>query len=364
MSADRPDESPTELLRAWGWDHSLELDRVEAGIEDAVPARVTSQHRGFYRIMSGAGDLLAVAPGRMLHRAGGRRDLPAVGDWVLVRPETDGPATIVAILPRRTEFVRRKAGTESQEQVVAANVDIVFLVSSLNLELNPRRIERYLVATRQSGAEPVLLLSKADLVSRADEVIDFLREVAGGAAVVAFSNVTGEGVETIRGYLQPGRTIALLGSSGVGKSTLVNTLAGEELLRTQEVREFDDKGRHTTTHREIYRLSCGALLLDTPGMRELGITEADEGLAETFDDVDELVDGCRFRDCAHEREPGCAVRAALEAGDLTEERWASYIKLRKEAAYEKRQTDVGAALAEKRRWKIIHKSMREHPKKK
>lgn len=364
MTDDPRSETGTALLRAWGWDHGREVDRAGAESDDTVPARVISQHRGFYRIVTADGDMLAVAPGRMLHRASGRRDLPAVGDWVLARPETDGPATIVAILPRRTEFVRRKAGTESQEQVVAANVDVVFLVSSLNQELNPRRIERYLVATRESGAEPVIVLTKSDLVQDAGSLAAEVRAVAGGADVVVLSNVSGEGIEAIRAHLRPGRTIALLGSSGVGKSTLVNTLAGQELLRTQEIRELDGKGRHTTTHREIYRLACGALLLDTPGMRELGITEAGEGLAETFEELDELVESCRFRDCAHESEPGCAVRAALEAGELTEERWASYIKLRREAAYERRRTDVGAALAEKRRWKQIHKSMREHPKKK
>lgn len=350
------------LLRAWGWTPWFEKAVPESS-EPVVPARVVSQHRGEYRLITAAGEAVGVAPGRMLYRAKGRRELPAVGDWVMVRPELDGPATIVDILPRRTEFVRRKAGTESKEQVVAANVDIAFLMTSLNLDLNVRRLERYLVATRDSGAEAVILLTKADLVDDPSVALSEVREVASGAPVHVVSNVSGEGVEVVRAYLEPARTIVLMGSSGVGKSTLVNRLAGKELLPTQEVRDADDKGRHTTTHREIYRLPDGALLLDTPGMRELGLWDAEEGLQETFDDVEEMLGSCRFRDCGHVNEPGCAVQAALAAGTLLAERWESYQRLGKELAFEARRADRGAAQVERSKWRQIHKDLRKMPKK-
>jgi ribosome biogenesis GTPase len=266
-------------------------------------------------------------------------------------------------MPRRTQFVRRKSGTESAEQVIAANVDTAFIVSSLNQELRARRVERYLVAAWDSGAMPVVVLTKADLCDDTEAAVGPIRDVAAGAPVEVVSAVTGAGIEGLRKWLQPRRTVVLIGSSGVGKSTLLNTLAGTELLATQDVREADDKGRHTTTHREIFRLPDGVLLLDTPGMRELGLVEAEAGLDETFDDVAELAARCRFRDCSHVAEPGCAVRVAIDAGTLPIERWESYDKLQKEAAYEERRRDVGAALAEKKRWKQIHKDYRKMPKK-
>ena len=359
--SDAADTIPDGRLLDWGWN-----DEVAAGRElDASrpPARVIAQHRGEYRLITPWGEATGVAPGRMLYRASGRRELPAVGDWVLVEPQTDGPATIVEILPRRTQFVRRKAGTESQQQVVAANVDVAFLVTSLNQELSPRRIERYLVAAREGCVQPVVVLTKLDQCDDLQATLAGVLPVAAGAPVVAVSAVTGEGIELLRSHLRPGETVVLLGSSGVGKSTLVNTLAGEELLRTQEIRQGDDKGRHTTTHREIFRLPDGVLVLDTPGMREIGLVEAEEGLEETFDDVAEIVAECRFRDCTHADEPGCAVRPAVQSGAISAERWASYEKLQKEAAYDERRRDAGAALAEKRRWKQIQRDYRKNPKK-
>jgi len=365
----------TDRLRDWGWTDDRDAELAAAagevrggagGGEPAgalrVPARVIAQHRGEYRLMAPWGEAVGVAPGRMKYRASGRRELPAVGDWVIIEPSRDGPATIVEILPRRTQFVRRKAGTESEEQVIAANVDTAFIVSSLNQELRARRVERYLVAAWDSGAMPVVVLTKADLCDDVEAAVDPIREIAAGAPIEVISSVTGAGLDSLRKWLQPHRTVVLIGSSGVGKSTLVNTLAGEKLLETQDIRDADDKGRHTTTHREIFRLPDGVLLLDTPGMRELGLVEAEQGLDETFDDVAELATQCRFRDCSHSNEPGCAVRAAIDAGTLSARRWESYEKLQKEAAYEARRADVGAALAEKKRWKQIHKDIRKMPK--
>ena len=350
----------TELER-WSHHFQLALDELPPDSE-CVPARVISQHRGAYGLITEAGEATGVAPGRMFFRATGLRAMPAVGDWVRVRPSSDGPAVIEEILPRRTEFVRRRAGTESGEQVVATNIDVAFVVSSLNQELSPRRLERYLVATRESGAEPVVVLSKADLVDDPGPALDVVRQVAGDAPVVTFSSFSEGGLEGLEPWLRPGRTVVLLGSSGVGKSTLVNRLSGRE-LPTQDIRAADDAGRHTTTHREIFLLPTGALMLDTPGMRELGLVEADDGLQESFDDIEALLSGCRFRDCKHEAEPGCAVIAARDSGELPAERWASYLKLQKEVHFQKRRTDPVAERAEQARWKAIHKEFRKALKK-
>jgi len=230
----------TVPLRIWGWDDARQRAYVESG-SVLPPARVVAQHRGEYVLQAPWGRAIGVAPGRMKHRASRAREMPAVGDWVLVEPANDGPATIHEILPRSSEFVRRKAGTEDGEQVVAANVTVAFLMMSLDLNLNPRRLERYLVAAWDSGATPVVVLTKSDLVDDADTIIDEIKVVAAGAEVVAVSSVDGAGLDQLRKYLEPGTTVALLGSSGVGKSTLVNTLAGEDLLLTQEVREIDNK---------------------------------------------------------------------------------------------------------------------------
>jgi ribosome biogenesis GTPase len=362
MGAMHEPDSNMQALCPWGWDAGRQFEYDESSTE-LPPARIVAQHRGEYVLEAPWGRTIGVAPGRMQFRAGRGREMPAVGDWVVIEPSDDGPAVIVEILPRRSEFVRRRAGTEDEEQVVAANVDVALLMSSLNQDFNPRRIERYLVAARDSGAKPVVVLTKSDLIDDAVAAVAAVEEVAAGADVVAVSSVDGEGLERLREFLVPGRTVALLGSSGVGKSTLVNTLAGQELLRTQEVRELDDRGRHTTTHREIFLLPDGALMLDTPGMRELGLVEADDGLEETFEDVAEIAGRCRFRDCQHVNEPGCAVREALQSGDLLPQRWESYVKLQKEAAFEVRRRDVGAAQVAKKRWKQIHKDMRRAPKK-
>ena len=250
----------------------------------------------------------------------------------------------------------------ADEQVVAANVDVAVLVASMNADLNARRLERYLATAWQSGATPVVVLTKADIAADPEADIAEAESVAFGAPVLAVSAVTGEGLDALASHLKAGETAVLVGSSGVGKSTLVNALAGEALMVTAAIREDDAHGRHTTTHRELIRLPSGALILDTPGMRELGLIDADDGLSATFEDIEALAADCRFSDCGHGSEPGCAVRAALRDGTLDEGRWRSFQKLQRELAFQERKEDRAARAAHRRHWISIHKAARERMK--
>jgi ribosome biogenesis GTPase / thiamine phosphate phosphatase len=324
------------------------------------PARVSLEHTHIYRVLSPAGERLARVAGRLRHAASGRADFPAVGDWVAVdMPAGEGDARIRAVLPRVSRFSRRAAGNATEEQVVAANIDVVFLVSGLDGDFNPRRIERYLVTAWDSGAAPVVLLNKADLV---DDPAPFVREVetlAKGVPVVAISAKRGDAMEAIRAHLGRGRTAALLGSSGVGKSSIANALIGEERLRTRDVRASDSRGRHTSTSRELVLLRGGGILIDTPGMRELQLWDTGGAVAETFSEVESIAAGCRFRDCRHATEPGCAVRAAVAEGRLPSERLDSYAKLQNEQAFQATQHDERARLELKRQGKIGAKALRK-----
>ena len=314
-------------LQELGWDESF-ADAFRPHAENGLaPARVAVEHRSEYVVYADAGELRGELSGRL--RFDG--DHPAVGDWVAVATRAgEGRATIHAVLPRRTAFVRKTAWTETRPQTLAANVDVVFIVCGLDLNFNVRRIERYLTLAWESGAQPVVLLTKADLCDDVPERMLEVEAVAIGVPVHAVSAPTGAGLDEVQLYLGIGRTAALLGSSGVGKSTLVNALAGAELLATNEVRSADGRGRHTTTHRQLVLLPDGGLMLDTPGMRELQLWDAEQGIGAAFADVDELVAQCRFTDCAHEREPGCAIRAALRNGELDAERYESWRKLQRE----------------------------------
>jgi ribosome biogenesis GTPase len=324
-------------LAQLGWNEEL-APHVGDGL---VPARVSAQHRGAYRVLTEDGELTAHLAGRLHHEAGWRTGvLPAVGDWTGVRVD-GGAATIVDVVPRRTAFTRRTASGATEAQVVAANVDVVFVVAALSIETSPgflRRLERYLALAWESGAQPVLVLTKADLCDDVEAVVAEVESIAFGVPVHALSSVTGDGVDAVAAYARPGVTVALLGSSGVGKSTLVNRLAGRELLATQAVRS-DGVGKHTTTHRELVPLADGGLLLDTPGMRELQLWDAGEGLTETFSDVEALAAACRFGDCTHEGEPGCAVGTALEDGTLANDRYESWRKLQNELRWLERRQD-------------------------
>ena len=310
------------LLHRLGWDDGWEAAFAEHRALGLAPARVAIQHRGAYDLLTAGGELRASAANRLVRA----EELPAVGDWVGFDPET---GLIEAVLPRRTTISRKEVLQATREQVLAANVDVAFLVQALPLDFNARRLERYLAMAWESGAQPVVLLTKTDLV---DDVQPFLAEVEavtlGSCPVLAVSARTGAGLDRMLTWFEGNRTAVLLGSSGVGKSTIVNALAGEELLATQEVREDDQRGRHTTSHRELILLPTGGVVLDTPGIRELQLWDAD--LEQTFGDVEALAHLCRFSDCAHDQEPGCAIREALADGTLPAERWESYRKLQRE----------------------------------
>ncbi|HEX6041265.1 ribosome small subunit-dependent GTPase A [Longimicrobium sp.] len=324
-----------------------------------MPARVVAEHRGRYVVDDGAGERPATLAGRLRHHVRAREDLPATGDWVALDAGADGAASIHAVLPRRGAFLRKAAGEATEAQVLAANVDVALIATALPADLSERRIERYLALAWESGAVPVVLLTKADLAMDADAAARAVRAVAPGVDVAAVSSVTGDGLDALGRWLRPGRTAVLLGSSGVGKSTLANRLMGGEVLRTGAVRE-DGKGRHTTTHRQLLTLASGALLIDTPGMRELQLWSADTGLDAAFADVEALAAGCRFADCGHDAEPGCAVRAAAERGALDPARLASWQRLRRELAWLATRQDEAAAAQEKARVRSIHRAQRAH----
>jgi len=344
-------------LGPYGWTDALQLNFNTLPGKNLVPARVIVQQRGLYRLVTDAGEIEGRISGRLAHGAADGA-YPVTGDWVAVELKAD-VAVIASVLPRATAFTRMAAGTAKDRQVVAANVDTALLAASLNDDLNLRRLERYLATTYESGAQPVILLTKADACENPGALIAEVETIAFGAPVLAVSVRTGQGLEALCALLQPAKTAVLLGSSGVGKSTLVNRLAGADLMATQSIRENDARGRHTTTHRELVLLPSGALILDTPGMRELALWDAEAGVAEAFaqttGQVDALAKDCRFRDCAHDREPGCAVQAALTQGTLDAERWRSFQKLRREVAYTARKEDPAAALATRKRWAQIHK---------
>jgi ribosome biogenesis GTPase len=320
-------------LTRLGWTPSLESEFEPHAAAGCIPARVGAQHRGAYVVLLESGERPAEPSGGLRHRAGGRGELPVVGDWVALRhdPVAD-VATIVAVLPRRTAFSRKAAGEETVEQVLAANVDTLFLVSAIGPELNPRRIERYLIAAWESGAQPVVVLNKSDLSDDPAAAAAEMEEVALGVSVHVVSCATGAGLEELSGYLKGNRTVALLGSSGVGKTSLANRLVGGQARPTQDVRA-DGRGRHTTTNRELILVPGGGLLLDSPGMRALGLWRSDAGVDGAFEEVATLARRCRFRDCAHEHEPGCAVLAAVADGRLEAARFESFRKLRRELVH-------------------------------
>jgi ribosome biogenesis GTPase len=338
-------------LNDLGWDEGFAASLEP--YDNSIPGRVSAQHRGEYDVLTEAGELRARVAGRLRHEASSGADLPAVGDWVALREQT-----IQGVLPRRSAFQRKVNLGAAEAQVLAANLDSIFVVTGLDADFSARRLERYLTLAWESGATPVVVLTKADLADDPFALLVEAEQVALGVPVHLVSNVTGEGHAELAPYLRPAATIALLGSSGVGKSSLANRLLGQEAQATKTLAE-DGTGRHTTTARQLLRLPGGALLVDTPGLREVQLWDADDGIEQAFADVDELAVGCRFNDCAHLREPGCAVQQAIDEGRLPRERLQSYRALQRELARLARKQDARLRSEERKKRVAFAKSLRK-----
>jgi len=347
-------------ISLWGWNAYFEAFWHGEEWKNALPARVTAQQRKFWRVAGDLGECWAEASGKLRLAADEGADWPAVGDWVALEAHgSDATALIQEVLPRRSKFVRKVAGKKMEEQVIAANVDTALLVSALDGDCNPRRVERYLAQCWESGARPVMVLNKADACEEVREKAVEMERVAVGTVVCVVSARTGQGFRELEEFLRPGQTVVLLGSSGVGKSTIANRLLGEAVQEVQPVRESDSKGRHTTTARELFVLPGGALLMDTPGLREMQLWDAENGVAQTFADIDALAAHCRFVDCRHEGEPGCAVLAAVSSGVLDAARLENRRKLLREQEFLRRKVDPEARQEQKEHWKQLHRAQRQ-----
>lgn len=345
-------------LGSLGWDDAFADAAARAGTGDS-PGRVSRVDRGVCTVLCAEGPVRASLGGGVLAVAS--RDpvhLPCAGDWVLVRTWPDDRITLETVLPRRTAIVRRTADKDSTGQVLAANVEAAAVVEPMHPAPDVARIERLLALGWESGARPLVALTKCDLAPDPELVAADVARVAPGVDVIPVSAHRGDGLDRLRPLVAHGRTLALLGPSGVGKSTLVNALAGAEVMAIQAIRRADGKGRHTTTYRALVPVPGGGAVLDTPGVRQVGLLDVAEGLDQTFADIAALAAACRFSDCAHNGEPGCAVREALDSGELAPRRWESWLKLQREVAYELRRRDARLAAEERARWKRIDKEMR------
>jgi ribosome biogenesis GTPase / thiamine phosphate phosphatase len=347
-------------IYGWGWNEYFEVLWNARERKNLQAVRVIGQQRKFWRVAGEFGECWAESGGKLRLSAGPGVEWPAVGDWVAVELRDQGAsATIREVLPRRSRFSRKAAGKKVEQQVLAANVDVALLVSALDGDFNPRRVERYLAQVWESGARPVIVLNKADACTDVTGKSAEIEQIAQGAALCVVSAKTGQGFAELEKFLVPGITLGLLGSSGAGKSTIANRLLGQAIQQVQAVREGDSRGRHTTTTRELFVLPGGALLIDTPGLREMQLWDAGDGVSHAFADIESLAGQCRFRDCRHEAEPGCAVRAALEAGTLEEARLENQRKLLREQEFLERKMDPELRHEQKERIKKMFRQIRQ-----
>ena len=358
-------------LKQYGWNDFFGEKFSEYADRGFSAGRVAVEHKSQYVLYTELGELTGEISGKMHFNSGDKEDYPAVGDWVVIRPViNDKKAIIEHVLPRRNKFSRKAAGVKTDEQIVASNIDYVFIMSSLNQDINLRRIERYLTLAWENEITPVIILSKADVFNLTrnsvsaykslDEVVVEVENISSNTKIHVISAAENTGIDELNQYFEGNKTAAVIGSSGVGKSTLINRLTDRTKMKVSDISLYKDKGRHTTSHRELILLPAGGLIIDTPGMRELQMWEGGEGVTETFPEIEKLINECKFSDCKHDTEPGCAIKAAIRSGEIDEDRYSSYLKLQREVSYFERRQNKKAALEEKKKWKKLSNDAKKH----
>ena len=344
-------------LKNLGWDDFFQ-NQIHPN-ERLIPGRILSENRTNYFVQTEFGEIIGEASGRLMFATDLKSELPKTGDWVLLDYfEDERKGIIQKVLERKTKLSRKSAGSRTEEQIFAANIDYVMIVHPIDESFNYNKLDRQLVAAYQSKAEPIVVLSKSDLCANVNELISEIKE-EHDIALIPTSTVTGDGIDDLKNLIEENKTYVLIGSSGAGKSTLINKLFGSDILKTQEVRDGDKKGKHTTTHRELILLPSGGMLIDNPGIRELQLWNADEGLENTFGEFGELEGDCKYKDCTHTHEAGCAVLEALERGEVSKQRYENYLKMRKELEYLETKQNDPTYFTKKKRWKFIHKEMKQ-----